>query len=119
MRPFLHPFAQVTAEMRTEAIETTDRVLGELERLRKRHELPIEQLPLVAEIYIGALGSLADKAQEDKFKKRAKKMRERMMADQPGNDQVAPMFRHVSRPSPMGIPMLGDPMFGFDVDDDD
>lgn len=74
--------AHVTDEMRAEALAETEKTIAKLDALRKRQELPVEQLPLVANLYGAALMILVDKERAARDRVKRKKYRE-WLAKQP------------------------------------
>ena len=73
--PWLNPDAiEVTEEMRATAFARANETLGKLDELRKRRELPVEMLPLVAMEYGAALQN-ADHGRGPEGRSRAARLR--------------------------------------------
>ena len=60
LRGHLTPFhdVEITDDMRAMALARTNDMLGKLDELRKRRELPIEMLPLIAEVFSAEMQAL-------------------------------------------------------------
>jgi hypothetical protein len=53
----------ITDEMRQGALADAERTTAQIDQIRKKLELPVEQLPLVVDAYIGALNTRIAKEQ--------------------------------------------------------
>lgn len=107
--------ANVTDDMRKEALAKTSEIMAELDKIRKRLELPLEQLPLVAEIYAGSLYAISSKAFEDKERAKRKKWKAKVADMQAKAEAGIPSIERMGRPLGGHLHGHGGHMHGYQV----
>ena len=112
-----HQAHLITEDMRNVALKQTQDHLKKLDGIRKEIGLPVEQMELVASIYLGFIGTELDKVVHTHERAQRKKMREhqKKMIDQNPMYASSSMGYAGIAPSPMGLGAFE----GIDLDDDD
>ena len=68
------PFLEGSEQLHEKALQRTSAVLGKIDEIRRKLELPVEQLPIVIEIYGQAIAALHAEAEREARAKHTKRL---------------------------------------------
>jgi hypothetical protein len=106
----MHPtpdIIHISDELREKALQRTAAVLRKIDEVRRNLELPVEQLPVVIDIYGKVVSSLIAEAQREELAKRTQRLPITMQSEdkysqpvkiKPGKDIDGRYFNVITRP---------------------